>query len=110
MAIMYCDNCKFEWDTGGIVFEELVLCEADGTKMRFFQCPECHEEYIVDITNSELRKKIAILKKMKRKYVKLYHNRASAIVLRNYGEKIENFQNEIRADERELRKRWTRAE
>ena len=110
MATMYCDKCKFEWDTGGIVFEELVLCEADGTKMRFFQCPECHEEYIVDITNDELRKKISILKKMKRKYIKMYHDKKPATVLRNYGERMENFQNEIRAIERELRRRWTRAE
>ena len=110
MAIMYCDKCKFEWDTSTIVFEELVLRESDGTKMRFFQCHECGEEYIVDVTNSELRKKISILKKMRRKYIKLYHNHASSTVLRNYGERMENFENEIRAAECELRKRWTRGE
>ena len=110
MATMYCDKCNFEWDTGSIVFEEIVLRESDGTKMRFFQCPECHAEYIVDITNGELRKKISVLKKMKRKYIKMYHNHESSTVLRNYGERMENLQNEIRAEERQLRKEWTRGE
>ena len=108
MATMYCNKCKFEWDVSSTVFEEVVLRESDGTKMRFFQCPECHEEYIVDITDSELRKKIAILKKMRRKYIKMYHEGKSPTVLRNYGERMENFENEIRARERELRKEWTR--
>ena len=110
MATIYCDNCKFEWDTGDIVFQEVMLCEADGTKMRFYQCPECGEEYIVDITDKDLRKKISILKKMKRKYVRMYHNQESNERLRNYGEKLENFQKDIIVHERELRKRWTRGE
>ena len=110
MATIYCDKCHFEWDTKDIVFQELQLNEADGTKMRFYQCPECGEEYIVDVTNSELRKKISILKKMKRKYVRMYNNHESRERLRNYGEKLENFQREIILHERELRKRWTRAE
>lgn len=110
MATIYCDKCKFEWNTDDIVFEEIILNEADGTKMRFYQCPECGEEYIVDVTNSELRKKISILKKMKRKYIRMYQSRESAVRLRNYGERIESVQKEILDMERELRKRWTRGE
>lgn len=110
MATIYCDKCHSEWDTNDIVFQEIMLNEASGTKMRFYQCPECGEEYIVDVTDSELRKKISILKKMKRKYVRMYNNHESKERLRNYGEKLEVFQKEILVHERELRKRWTCAE
>ena len=110
MSTIYCNQCHFEWDSADVVFQEIHLDEASGTKMRFFQCPECGEEFIVDVTDSELRKNISILKKMKRKYVRMYNNHESRERLRNYGEKLEKFQNEIIVYERELRKRWTRVE
>lgn len=110
MAIIYCDKCHFELRTEDIVFQEIELNEAEGTKMRFYQCPECGEEYIVDVTDRELRKKISILKKMKRKYVRMFHAKESETRLRNYGERLERFQSEVLAHERELRKRWTGAQ
>ena len=107
METIFCDDCKYEFDPKSIVFQEIVLNEADGTKMRFFQCPECKKEYIVDVTNAELRKKISIFKSMKRKYLAMYHGKASATQLRNYGEKLERVKNEIHTMQSELRKRWT---
>lgn len=110
MAIIYCDKCKFEWDVKETAFQEIVLNESDGTKMRFYQCPECGEEYIVDVTDNELRKKISILKKMKRKYIHMFHSHESYVKLRNYSERMDKVQKEIIEQERELRKRWIRAQ
>lgn len=110
MALLICDRCKHEWDTKDIKFDEIILCEQDGAKMRFFQCPECGEEYIVDVTDSELRKKIAVYKRMKQKYLRMFREKASPTKLRNYSARMESVQGEIRAREKELRTRWTRSE
>lgn len=110
MATVYCDKCHFEWPVDSIVFEEIILNEQSGTKMRFYQCPECGEEYIVDITDTELRRLISVFKKMKSKYIKMYNAKASETKLRNYGERLQNVQLEIRERERELRRKWTRGE
>ena len=110
MAIIYCDKCKFEWEPKETEFQTIVLNEKDDVRMRFFQCPECGEEYIVDITDKELRKKISMFKKMKRKYIRMFHAKESSVKLRNYGERLEKVQTEIRAMEKTLRGRWTCAE
>lgn len=110
MSMIVCDKCKFEWLAKDIVFEELVLNEAEGVKMRYFQCPECGEEYIVDVTDRELRKQIQVFKKMKRKYIRMYNARESETRLRNYGERLQNVQLEIQARQKMLRERWTRGE
>lgn len=106
--IIYCDKCKFEWPAKDTVFETLMLNESDGTKMRYFVCPECGEEYIVDITNRELRKLISMYKKMQKKYIRMYNAHESETRLRNYGERLENVQNEIKTLEADLKRRWTR--
>lgn len=110
MSMIRCDKCDFEWLAEQTVFQEIVLNEAEGVKMRYFQCPECNEEYIVDVTDRELRKLISVYKKMGKKYVKMYHARESQTRLRNYGERMENVQTEIRARQKMLRERWTRGE
>lgn len=110
MATIYCDKCKYEWEPKGIDFQTIELDKKDDVRMRFFQCPECGEEYIVDITDKELRQKISIFKKMKRKYIRMFNSKESATRLRNYGERLEKVQIEIRAMEKTLRGRWTRAE
>lgn len=111
MSIIMCDKCSFEWLAKDTVIEELVLSESEGTKMRYFRCPECGEEYIVDITDRELRKQLQVLKKMKRKYIKMYNAHESETRLRNYGERLETVQNEILSRQKKmLRARWTRGE
>ena len=107
MSTIYCDKCHFEWDSSKTLFETMCLNEKDDVRMRYFQCPECGEEYIVDITDYELRKQIAIFKKMKKKYIRMYHAHESETRLRNYGERLENVQREILQRQEELRKRWT---
>lgn len=107
MSMIVCNKCQFEWLAKDTVFEELVLDEASGTKMRYFQCPECGEEYIVDVTDKELRKQISVFKKMKRKYIRMYSSQESEVRLRNYGVRMETAQAEILAREKELRTRWT---
>ena len=78
--------------------------------MRYFQCPNCGEEYIVDVTDHELRKQLSVFKKMKRKYVRMYNNNPSEIRLGNYLAKLSQMQAEILERQTELRKRWTRGE
>lgn len=109
MAIIYCDKCKFEWEPKETEFQTIVLNEKDDVRMRFFQCPECGEEYIVDVTDKELRKKISMFKKMQKKYIRMYNAHESVTRLRNYGERLENVQREILTMEKTLKGRWTRA-
>ncbi len=108
MATITCDKCHYEWPIEQIVFEEVTLDEATATKMRYFQCPECHEEYVVSITDKELRRLIVINKKMRKKYIRMFNNHESAQRLRNCGEKLENIDKEIRTAQRILRDRWER--
>lgn len=110
MAMITCDKCGFEWLANQTVFEEIVLNEAEGVKMRFFQCPECNEEYIVDVTDTELRKMLTVFKKMKKKYIRMYNAHESQTRLRNYGERLQDVQQEIIARQKMLRGRWTRGE
>lgn len=110
MSTIYCDKCHFEWNTNETVIETIVLNEQDDVKMRFFQCPECGAEYIVDITDREIRKQISIYKKMQKKYSRMYNSGESEVRLRNYLSKAEKVRNEIIERERELKGRWTRAE
>lgn len=107
MSMIVCDKCNFEWLAKDTVFEEHVLNEAEGVKMRYFQCQECGEEYIVDVTDRELRRQIQVLKKMKRKYIRMYNAHESQTRLRNYGERLENVQQEILARQKMLREKWT---
>ena len=110
MSMIVCDKCKFEWLAKDTVFEDLVLDEKSGTKMRYFQCPECGAEYIVDVTDRELRGQIATFKKMKKKYVRMYNNHESQTRLDNYLAKLSTMQAEILERQRVLRKRWTSGE
>ena len=109
MATIFCDKCKFEWDSDETKFETIELSEKDDVRMRFFQCPECGEEYIVDVTDRELRAKISVFKRMKKKYLRMYNSKESVTRLRNYGERLESMQLEILARQKELRGRWTLA-
>lgn len=109
-GVTYCDKCRFEWDTKDTKIETLVLNEKDDVRMRYFQCPECGAEYIVDITDRELRGKIAIYKRMQKKYIRMFNSRESQVRLRNYGERMERVHDELVAAERELKRKWTRAE
>lgn len=109
MAIIYCEECHFEWNAQETEIETIVLNQAEDVRMRFFQCPECGAEYIVDITDKEIRKKISIYNKMRKKYLKMYDNKESLTRLRNYGERLQNVQREIQEDEKVLKGRWTRA-
>ena len=110
MAMITCDKCGFEWLAEQTVFQEIVLNQAEGVKMRFFQCAECGEEYIVDVTDNEIRKLMVVFKKMKKKYMKMYHAKESATRLRNYGERLQSVQLELIARQKMLRARWTRGE
>lgn len=110
MAMITCDKCGFEWLAKQTQFQEVVLNEAEGVKMRYFQCAECGEEYIVDVTDTELRKLITVFKKMKRKYIRMYNAKESQTRLRNYGERLQTVQSELIARQKMLREKWTRGE
>lgn len=109
-GVTYCDKCHFEWDTKDTKIETLVLNEKDDVRMRYFQCPECGEEYVVDITDRELRGKIAVYKRMGKKYIRMFNAHESYVRLRNYAERMENVKAEIMASERELKRKWANAE
>lgn len=109
MATIYCDECHFEWNAQETEIQTIVLNETDDVRMRFFQCPECGDEYIVDVTDREIRKKISIYNKMRKKYLKMYNDKESATRLRNYGQRLQNVSIEIQQDEKVLKGRWTRA-
>ena len=108
--IIYCDKCHFEWNNKDTKIETIVLNEKDDVRMRYFQCPECGAEYIVDVTDRELRGKIAVYKRMNKKYIRMFNARESQTRLRNYGQRMENVHDELVAAERELRRRYIRAE
>ena len=110
MSNIYCDKCKFEWKPTEKDFKTIKLNGQDDIRMRFFQCPECGEEYIIDVTDREIREQISILKKMKKKYIRMFDHHASVPRLRRYGEKLERVQKEILEKERILRRKWTNAE
>ena len=110
MGNIYCNKCNFEWKPTETDFQTIKLNEQDDVKMRFFQCPECGEEYIIDVTDKEIREQISILKRMKKKYIRMFNVHASTTRLRRYGEKLERVQKEILEKERILRRRWTNAE
>ena len=110
MAMITCDKCGFEWLAEQTQFQEIVLNEAEGVKMRYFQCAECGEEYIVDVTDTELRKMITVFKKMKRKYIRMYHAQESKTKLFNYGNRLQTVEMEILERQKMLRARWTRGE
>lgn len=110
MSMIICDKCRFHWLAKDTTIEELILNEKEGTKMRYFQCPECGAEYIVDITDRDLRRLVALLKRMKKKYIKMYNNHVSPVRLSNYLDRLESVQAEINERHRELKKRWTRGE
>lgn len=110
MAMITCDKCGFEWLAEQTQFQEVILNEAEGVKMRYFQCAECNEEYIVDVTDRELRRQITVFKKMKRKYIRMYNAKESQTKLRNYGERLQSVQLEILERQKMLRARWTRGE
>ena len=107
MSMITCDKCGFEWLAEQTVFEEIVLNEAEGVKMRYFQCTECGAEYIVDVTDAELRKLLTVFKKMKKKYVRMFNAHESHIRLRNYGERLQKVSDELVAREKMLREKWT---
>lgn len=107
MSIIRCNKCDFEWLAKDTVFEEIILNETEGVKMRYFQCPECGEEYIVDVTDAELRKQLQVFKKMKRKYLKMYNAKESKTKLCNYGARLQKVQEEILERQRMLKARWT---
>lgn len=105
-----CDKCHFEWELIETDIQILELDEKTGTKMRFFQCPECSEEYIIDITDAELRKQISIFKRMQKKYQRMYMKHESETRLRNYIEKLQKKKNEVHLMEANLRRKWTHGE
>lgn len=110
MSMIVCDKCQFEWLAKDTVFEEQMLDEVSGTKMRYFQCPECGAEYIIDVTDRELRRLLSVLKKAKKKYVRMYNEGASEIRLANYLAKLENIEIEIKERHYVLRRAWIRGE
>ena len=110
MSMIVCDKCQFEWLAENTVFEEQILDEASGTKMRYFQCPECGEEYLIDVTDRELRKMISVFRKSKKKYVKMYEHGVSESKLAHYLEKLTDIEAQIKERHTILRKRWVRGE
>lgn len=104
---IYCEACHFEWELKESDIESVDLDEKSGTRMRYFQCPECSKEYIVDVTNRDLRKDISVYKRMQRKYRRLYDSHASETRLRNYIEKLQSMKCRISAKQTQLRKEWT---
>lgn len=102
----YCDKCHFEWDISEDDIQTIEFDEKTGTKMRFFQCPECSAEYIIDVTDKELRKQISIFKKMQKKYKKMYEAHESEVRLRNYIEKLDAMKHQLLNKQNELRRKW----
>lgn len=102
----YCDKCHFEWDISEDDIQTIEFDEKTRTKMRFFQCPECSAEYIIDVTDKELRKQISIFKKMQKKYKKMYEAHESEVRLRNYIEKLDAMKHQLLNKQNELRRKW----
>lgn len=107
MNITECDKCHFEWQVRESDIETLELDVSSGTKMRFFSCPDCGAEYIIDVTDYELRKQISVFKKMQKKYRRMYAAQESEVRLRNYLEKIEAKRRELLLNQQALRRKWT---
>lgn len=106
MNTTYCDRCHFEWQLSEDDIKTLDLNENTGARMRFFQCPECGAEYVIDVTDRELRKNIAIFKKMNRKYRRMYNNKESETRLSNYLTRLNAKRQELLNNEAELRRRY----
>lgn len=104
--ITYCDKCHFEWNPTETDIQSIEFDADKGVKMRYFQCPECSEEYIVDVTDRELRKQISIYKKMVNKYSRMFNRHESEVRLRNYQARMDRVRKENLARQEELRKKW----
>ena len=107
MGTTYCDKCHFEWQISEDEIQTIEFDEKSGTKMRFFQCPECSAEYVIDVTDREIRKQISIFKKMQRKYKRMYEAHESEVRLHNYLEKLDAKKHELLNRQNELRRKWT---
>lgn len=107
MGITYCNKCHFEWQIGEDDIQTIEFDEKTGTKMRFFQCPECSAEYVIDVTDRELRKQISIFKKMQKKYLRMYEAHESEVRLCNYLEKLDVVKHQLLDRQNELRRKWT---
>lgn len=107
MGITYCDECHFEWEITENDIQTIDLDENSGTKMRYFQCPECSAEYIIDVTDCELRKQISVFKKMQKKYRRMYESHESEVRLANYLNRLQAKKTEILNKQNELRRKWT---
>ena len=107
MGTTYCDKCHFEWQIGEDDIQTIEFDEKTGTKMRFFQCPECSAEYVIDVTDRELRKQISIFKKMQKKYRRMYKAHESEVRLSNYLNKLDAMKHRLLDKQNELRRKWT---
>ena len=101
-----CDECKFEFSTNEVKIEEMILHRENQTKMRYFQCPECGKEYVIDVTDSELRKRISIYKRMVKKYRTMVNQKESETNLRLYLGRLNKIYSKNIRYEQELRRRW----
>lgn len=49
---IFCDNCKVELNLKKIPIEFKHIGEI---RIQFFRCPSCHEKYLIDVTDKEIR-------------------------------------------------------
>lgn len=64
--LVYCDECGHEFDFSSNEVKSKWIDE--GIQKKYYNCPKCNHEFIVIITNSEVRKMISKYKALRNKY------------------------------------------
>lgn len=94
--VIVCDKCKseFQLDNSSIISESLNSKRV-GLKRRYFECPECHEQYTIDVTDIELRNMIKQYKLLAKKQHNLMRKQAGEIRIQNNQLKLDNLRKQI---------------
>ena len=63
---VYCDECGHEFDFGCVKVKSKWIDK--GIQKKYYNCSKCNHEFIVIITNAEIRKMISKYKALRNKY------------------------------------------
>lgn len=69
---VYCDECGHEFDFSSVKVKSKWIDKV--IQKKYYNCPKCNHEFIVIITNAEIRKMISKYKALRNKYNSLLAN------------------------------------
>lgn len=104
--LVYCDECGHEFDFSSVKVKSKWIDK--GIQKKYYNCPKCNHEFIIVITNAEIRRLSREYKALRDKYNNLTSKsnkancEAANAILNNMVKLLDNMNN--KADE--LRKQY----